>query len=129
MLLLNSRANNKRIEGNKMNNLKEQVTEFLEMLESDYEYAKGDTKNILKNYIADLKEILELEPPVNKDTLIKWGCENVKENGLGYEFTSRGFKFKLTHHTNDYGQEVNYWTIDGKRFDTVEDLRYYIKCL
>ena len=112
-----------------MNNLKEQVTEFLEMLESDHEYATGGTKKLLKNYIDDLKEILEIEPPVNKDTLIKWGCKNVKDNGLGYEFTKSGFKFKMMHHTNDHGQEVNYWTIDGKRFDTVEDLRYYVKCL
>lgn len=38
--------------------LKEQVIEFLEMIESDYEHATAQLKPILKNYIADLKEIL-----------------------------------------------------------------------
>lgn len=43
--------------------LREQIEEFLEMIESDYEGMKNKaseqrTAAILKNYIADLKEIL-----------------------------------------------------------------------
>ena len=41
--------------------LKEQIEEFLEMLESDFEHLdkKSEAARILKNYIADLKEILK----------------------------------------------------------------------
>lgn len=40
--------------------LREQIEEFLEMIESDFEHLdkKGEVAKILKNYIADLKEIL-----------------------------------------------------------------------
>ena len=43
--------------------LKQQVEEFLEMVESDYKYLDKNSQaaNILKNYITDLKEILESE--------------------------------------------------------------------
>ena len=39
--------------------LYEEIEEFLEMVESDYESATGETAKILGNYIADLKEILK----------------------------------------------------------------------
>lgn len=39
--------------------LREEIEQFLEMLESDAEGATGETASLLKNYIADLKEILE----------------------------------------------------------------------
>lgn len=41
--------------------LREQIEEFLEMVESDFEHLdkKGEAAKILKNYIADLKEILD----------------------------------------------------------------------
>lgn len=41
--------------------LREQIEEFLEMVESDFEHLdkKGEAAKILKNYIADLKEILK----------------------------------------------------------------------
>lgn len=44
------------------NNIKrEHIEEFLEMVESDYEHLKPNSEaaKILKNYITDLKEILE----------------------------------------------------------------------
>lgn len=42
---------------------REPVEEFLEMLESDYEHLKPNSEaaRIIKNYITDLKEILESE--------------------------------------------------------------------
>ena len=41
--------------------LREEIEEFLEMVESDYEVLDKNSKaaNILKNYITDLKEILD----------------------------------------------------------------------
>ena len=39
--------------------LREQIEEFLEMLESDYTGATGEVKKILKNYITDLNDILD----------------------------------------------------------------------
>lgn len=40
--------------------LREQIEEFLEMIESDFKHLdkKSEAARILKNYIADLKEIL-----------------------------------------------------------------------
>lgn len=66
---------------------------------------------------------------MNIETLIKLGCEEVKENRLSYEFVKSGFKFKLMHHTNDNGEKVNYWTIGKTKFTDLEDLQHYIKCL
>ena len=64
------------------------------------------------------------------ETLTKLGCTNVKEfKGLTFEFEKSGFKFKLMHHTNDYGKNVDYWTIGKTKFTDLEDLQYYIKCL
>lgn len=41
--------------------LREQIEEFLEMLESDFKHLdkKSEAARIIKNYITDLKEILE----------------------------------------------------------------------
>lgn len=41
--------------------LREEVEQFLEMVESDYEglNKNSEAANILKNYITDLKEILD----------------------------------------------------------------------
>lgn len=66
---------------------------------------------------------------MNIETLIKLGCEEVKENRLSFEFRKIGFKYKLMHHTNDYGKKVDYWTIGKNKFTDLEDLQYYIKCL
>lgn len=44
-----------------MANLREEIEQFLEMVESDAESATGETKTILKNYIEDLKSILDSE--------------------------------------------------------------------
>ena len=67
---------------------------------------------------------------MTKETLIKLGCEEVREfKGLTFEFRKSGFKFKLMHHTNDNGNKVDYWTIGKTKFTNLEDLQYYIKCM
>ncbi len=64
-----------------------------------------------------------------KEMLIDLGCTEIEESLLGIKFEKSGFKYMLFHYTNDYGNEVNYWTIGKKRFDDICDLRYYIKVL
>lgn len=61
---------------------------------------------------------------VNTNELIKLGCEEVKEIRNGFEFRKSGFKFTLWYHKNE-----NYWSIGKKRFNDIEDLKYYISCM
>ena len=55
------------------------------------------------------------------------GCENVESymlvNNYGYTFTKGDVKFDLRHWLNCYGEDVNYWSLDGHKIGTKE----YIK--
>lgn len=64
----------------------------------------------------------------NKEfALIKAGCENVKSymlvNNYGYTFTKGDVKFDLRHWLNCYGEDVNYWSLDGHKIDTKDYVR------
>ena len=50
------------------------------------------------------------------------GCENVDSymlvNNYGYTFTKGDVKFDLRHWLNVYGEDVDYWSLDGHKIDT-----------
>ena len=39
-------------------------------------------------------------------------------NNYGYTFTKGDVKFDLRHWLNVYGEDVNYWSLDGHQIDT-----------
>lgn len=61
----------------------------------------------------------------NKEQELKnAGCENVESymlvNNYGYTFAKGDVKFDLRHWLNCYGEDVNYWSLDGHKIGTKE---------
>lgn len=112
-------------------NLYEEIEQFLEMVESDHESAKGETATILGNYIEDLKNILQVNNISETDELTKTGCLEIEAYTLvknhGYKFRKNGFMQNLKHILKDNGADVDYWEIDNKKFDTFTEALNYIK--
>ena len=59
------------------------------------------------------------------------GCENIKVfnliNNYGYKFKKAAKKHCLEHVLNVYGAAVDWWELDGKVFDTLDQALAYIQ--
>lgn len=61
------------------------------------------------------------------------GCGEIKHfkliNNYGYKFRKNGFQHTLSHYLKDNGEDVDYWTIWNKIFNTFDEALEFIKQL